>query len=187
MPLKKILGRLGRERPARLLYRRIVEQARQPSFYALLGVPDTVNGRFDMITLHAFLLFERLGREKDEKNAALAQEVFDEMFLDMDHNLREMGVSDVSVGKKVRRMAEIFYGRLSAYREALKSAGDDALRDALRRNIYGGVEAPEGALAELAAYVRTADAMLRRMADRQLRKGEVSFPPAPAKEQANER
>ena len=93
--------------------------ARHPVAYAEWGVPDTLDGRFDMITLHTFLVLDRLKGE----DRAFRQELVDEFFRDMDRSLREMGVGDLSVGKKVRKMAEVFYGRLAAYDKAL--AGPD--------------------------------------------------------------
>jgi cytochrome b pre-mRNA-processing protein 3 len=103
-------------------------------------VPDTVDGRFDMIVLHAFLVFDRL-RQEDDEARALSQAVFDEMFRDMDRSLREMGASDVGVGPKVRRMAEVFYGRSRVYTQALQETGEarrQALTSALARNVYAG-------------------------------------------------
>ena len=180
--LRKLLARLGRDAPPRRTYRQIVVQARQPAFYAGLGVPDTVSGRFDMIVLHAFLLFERLRRPEREAAADFAQEVFDEMFLDMDHNLREMGVSDVAVGKRVRRMSEVFYGRVAAYRAALDAGDDAALEDAFRRNIFAG-KAPEGAPRALCLYVMEALELLRGIPEARLCRGEIAFPAPPPMEE----
>ncbi len=178
MFLSKFLDRLRREPPEREAYRQIVVQARQPAFYEHLQVPDTVTGRFDMITLHAFLVLERLRGEKDEQTARFAQGLFDEMFLDMDHNLREMGVGDVAVGKKVRRMAEVFYGHVGAYKAALEEPEDAALQEALNRNVYGGKATP-GTLAAMAGYVRRALKILHDQPSAQIRKGQLSFPPPP--------
>jgi cytochrome b pre-mRNA-processing protein 3 len=137
--------------PPERLYGEIVAQARQPWLYTTAGVPDTVDGRFDMIVLHAFLVFDRL-RQEDDEARAFSQAVFDEMFKDMDRSLREMGASDVGVGPKVRRMAEVFYGRTRVYAEALQQSGEarrQALVSALARNVYAGVdEAGAGALAD---------------------------------------
>jgi cytochrome b pre-mRNA-processing protein 3 len=97
-----------------------VAAARQEVFYARWAVPDTVDGRFDMIALHLFLVLERL---KGEGQAVedFRQVLTDTFFQDMDRSLREMGVGDISVGKKVRKMAEAFYGRVQAYAAALSS------------------------------------------------------------------
>lgn len=138
------------------LYAEAVRQARTPVFYDGLGVPDTLDGRFEMISLHVFLLIDRLRRDGEE-GRELAQALFDAMFTDMDVCLREMGVGDLSVGKKVKQMAEGFNGRSIAYSEALE-AGEpgEPLREALRRNVYGTLAAPPppGALDALSGYVR---------------------------------
>ena len=139
--------------PPERLYGEIVAQARQPWLYTTAGVPDTVDGRFDMIVLHAFLVFDRLRREDDEAKA-FSQAVFDQMFRDMDRSLREMGASDVGVGPKVRRMAEVFYGRTRVYSEALEQSGKgrrQALVSALARNVFAGGD--DTAAATLAGYV----------------------------------
>ena len=143
--------------PVSGVYDAIVAQARQPWFYEQCSVPDTVEGRFDMIILHAFLLFERLKGHGDEV-AQFSQNVFDAMFADMDRSLRELGVGDLAVGKKIRKMAEMFYGRADAYSRALQS-DDDALQKAIARNIF-----PDGGASEdirrLAGYTRRAHAAL---------------------------
>ncbi len=180
MILKRLFARFDPEPPQRRLYRRIVEQSRQPAFYADLGVPDTVNGRFDMITLHAFLVMNRLRRERTEAAADFAQALFDEMFLDMDHNLREMGVPDTGIAKRIRRMSEAFYGRVAAYRQALDENDDDALKDAFRRNIFEGKAQP-AVLDAVAAYVHAAEARLNAQPFKALARGEVDFPPPPAR------
>jgi cytochrome b pre-mRNA-processing protein 3 len=124
--------------PERRCYEAIVAAARHPVFYADWGVPDTLDGRFDMISLHAFLVLDRLkGTEQ-----AFRQGLVDEFFADMDRSLREMGVGDLSVGKKVRKMAEVFYGRLAAYDQAL-AAVPGALEAAIARNVFP--DQPEGA------------------------------------------
>ncbi len=109
------------------------------------GVPDTVTGRFDMITLHSFFVMEHLGG-KGDKESKFNQVLFDEVFLDMDHSLREMGVGDLSVGKKVRKMSAIFYGACNGYRSALaepKKDREKALGQAFKRNILGKQIEPE--------------------------------------------
>ncbi len=116
------------------LYGVIVAQARQPAFYSELGVPDTLEGRFEMLILHAFLYLHRLKNE-DEAAKAVAQKVFDAMFTDMDQSLREIGIGDLSVPKKIKKMAAAFYGRAAAYDAALEE-GREALASAVQRNVY---------------------------------------------------
>ena len=111
--------RLLRKRPnATPLYTEIVRQARQPDFYNKLGVPDTYNGRFDLIALHAFIIMRRL-KSIGKNGETLSQALFDCMFIDIDKNLREMGVGDLSVGKKIKNLAAAYYGRVKAYEGAL--------------------------------------------------------------------
>jgi cytochrome b pre-mRNA-processing protein 3 len=144
MFFKRFFNPTANAKTAREIYLLIVAKARQPYFYAELGVPDTVDGRFDMITLHAILVIEFIA-QGGKASKALSQQLFDEMFADMDRSLREMGAGDLSVGKKVRKMAEVFYGRAKAYREALAHDDEDSLTAALARNVYGGEGHPENA------------------------------------------
>lgn len=139
------------DRAARRLYTRIVEQARQPEFYVTWGVPDTVDGRFEMIALHAFLVLHRLKREGTAA-ADLAQALFDVLFLDMDVGLRELGVGDLGVGRRVKAMAAGLYGRIAAYEAGLEQ-GSETLVAALRRNLYGTVEPGDRELRTMAAYL----------------------------------
>lgn len=140
--------------PERRCYEAIVAAARHPVFYAEWGVPDTLDGRFDMITLHTFLVLDRLKGVIPE----FRQELVDELFRDMDRSLREMGVGDVSVGKKVRKMAEVFYGRVAAYDKTVAEPGD-LLAAAISRNIFPDGNAGIGA-ERLSAYMLTQRAQL---------------------------
>ena len=162
---------------AMLAYHRVVEQARQPIFFAEYGVPDTVDGRFELICLHAFLYLHRLKRERPLA-APLAQRFFDTMFADFDRSLREMGTGDLSVGRHIKRMAQGFYGRIQAYDAGL--AGDDTeLGGALLRNLYGTAPPAEAALETMAAYLRREDAGLRDADATELLAGRVGFGPPP--------
>ncbi len=136
------LMRRGRhERTGFELYGHTVAAARDPYLYTDLGVPDTLDGRFDMVGLHTFLLIQRLKREP-APGPALAQAVFDAMFSDMDINLREMGVGDLSVGRKMRVMWEAFHGRAAAYASAMTGGDMVALEAALTRNVWRGEPPP---------------------------------------------
>lgn len=158
-------------------YRRIVGQARLPSFYAECGVPDTLDGRFELVVLHAALVFRRL---KDEAEAAdFAQQLFDHLFADMDQSLREMGVGDLSVGKHIKRMAEGFYGRVVAYDKALSQVGQDDLASALMRNLYGTVEADPDAISIMVDYVRQQAAQIAGQSVDAIMAGQVIFGAAP--------
>jgi cytochrome b pre-mRNA-processing protein 3 len=154
----RLLGRNRDERTGYQLYGAAVAAARQPAFYAGLGVPDTLDGRFDLVGLHVFLLIRRL-RALPPPGPALAQAVFDAMFNDMDLNLREMGVGDLSVGKRVRAMWEAFHGRSSAYQAALEGRDAMKLAEALERNVWRGKPAGEACVA-LARQMLAQDAHL---------------------------
>ncbi len=171
-------GRL--ERPAYLLYGAAVTAARAETFYATLGVPDTLDGRFDLVSLHVYLVVRRL-TACPPPGPDLAQKVFDAMFADMDVNLREMGVGDLGVGRRNRAMWEAFHGRSAAYATALEAPDDAALAEALRRNVWRGAEVPaEDAPLRLAAIVRTCVAALARQDIAALARGTVIFPEASA-------
>lgn len=141
----------------RSLYGAIVAQARQPRFYREYGVPDTVNGRFDMIVLHLALVLERTEALGDPART-LGQDVFDLFCSEMDGHFREVGISDLKVPKEMREVGQAFYGRRSVYRAALAEGGNAALEAALVRNIYPGKAGADAA--RLAAYVRAAWQML---------------------------
>ncbi len=132
------------------VYASIVAQSRQEIFYARWDVPDTLNGRFDMISLHLSLLFQAL-RTSREQDRQFSQAVFDLFFKDMDRSLREMGVGDMAVPKKIQKMGELFYGMLSSLTGALEGNDREALVQTLSRNIYDG-QTPPG-LDRLADYV----------------------------------
>lgn len=154
------------------LYGAIVAASRAPMFYEGWGVPDTLDGRFELIALHAFLAMRRLKQAGD--SAAFSQALFDTMFADLDRNLREMGVSDLGVGRQVKTMAKAFYGRILAYERGL--AGTDSLDDALRRNLYGTVAPNAAQLVAAAAYLRRQAQALDAVPVARLLSGD--FPPA---------
>lgn len=164
--------------PVADLYEAIVAQARKPAFYTGLGVPDTVNGRFEMVSLHAFLVLRRL-KAAASPAAGLGQALFDTMFADMDLSLREMGAGDLGVGRRVKAMAEGFYGRISAYDAALAGADLEALAEALRRNVYGTLKPPDAASADavaaLARYVSASADSLASQDDTELAAGRPRF------------
>jgi cytochrome b pre-mRNA-processing protein 3 len=165
------------ERAGFALYGAAVAAAREPYLYKSLGVPDTLDGRFDLVSLYAFLLIHRL-RELPERGPALAQSVFDAMFSDMDMNLRELGVGDLSVGKRVRAMWEAFHGRANAYTAAMQAANSVALETALARNVWRGAPPPDGAPEALARLVLAQTAYLNRQTPATLASGEARFLPA---------
>ena len=154
----------------RSCYEAIVAAARHPVFYADWGVADTLDGRFDMISLHAFLVLDRLKGEQQ----AFRQALVDELFADMDRSLREMGVGDLSVGKKVRKMAEVFYGRVAAYDLALGGA-EGALEAAIARNVFPDGPEAESGPRRLSAYVMAQRAHLASQDTGAIARGVVHF------------
>ncbi len=154
------------------LYGAVVAQARRPAFYTDFAVPDTVDGRFDLLVLHLVLLLRRLGQES-ELRRALGQDLFDAFCRDLDANLREMGTGDLAVPKRMQRFAEAFYGRQAAYVEAL-AAEPRAIENALARNIFG--RDADASAVRLADYVRSAVRDLDAQADDTLNRGAVEFP-----------
>jgi cytochrome b pre-mRNA-processing protein 3 len=169
---------------AELAYSRVVEQARRPAFFVEHGVPDTLDGRFEMICLHAFLYLHRLKAE-GARGTALGQRFFDTMFADFDRSLREMGTGDLSVGREIRRMAEAFYGRVAAYERGL-AAERGVLQPALARNLFGTAAPSADRLVSMANYVQCEAAQLARQPAAQLLAGEVCFGPPPPASAAGE-
>ncbi len=171
------LARLFRRRDAAAhpLYGQIVAQARQPDFYRAAGVPDTVQGRFEMIALHMFLVLHRL-KQEGGAGADLAQDLFDLMFQDMDRNLRELGTGDLAVGKRIKTLAKELYGRIAAYEKGLTGGtGAAELEQALARNIFADAPIPPGALTALADYLRRSVPVLARQPYTDLAAGKVAF------------
>lgn len=173
-----MFGRLFAKDPlkarARVLYDAVLEAARRPALYGPGGAPDTVDGRFDLIVLHAILLFRRL-RDGGEPGKRLAQLVFDIMFDDMDAALREMGTGDLSVGKRIKAMGEAFYGRAKAYEAALAAGDEVALTDAIVRNMFDsdGGEADAPRAAAFARYAMKSASQLAGQAPDALIEGEA--------------
>jgi len=177
MKLSNLFKKMSSIPPERAVYAQIVAKARQPWLYRNAGVPDTVTGRFDMITLHSFLVLEHVaGKGKIETE--FAQALFDEIFLDMDYSLREMGVGDLSVGKKIRKMSEIFYGACNGYRSAFEQTGENrhkAIKQALKRNITGDDASPEQ-LDKLVEYSLRAKAQIEEMSVEKILAGQFDWP-----------
>lgn len=174
-----LLKRRPHDRAGFQLYGAAVAQARSPHYFAALGVPDTLDGRFDMVALFAFLLVDRLQQDESPQGAALAQAVFDAMFSDMDQNLRQMGVSDLSVGKRVKAMWTAFHGRAHSYQDALDRGDSAMLEAALARNVWRAEVPPPGAAA-LAGELRAQRRHLAAQPVAALAAGRVDFLPAGA-------
>jgi cytochrome b pre-mRNA-processing protein 3 len=156
--LKRLFQAPRFQAEGRRLYAQIVAQARLPVFYTGFGVPDTIDGRFEMLCLHAYALFHRL-KGHDEDAEALAQAIYDAMFGDLDGSLRELGVADLGVGRRIKTMTEALNGRIQAFDRAF-AAGDAALRDTTRRNVYGTVSPRDAEVAAMVTYLQQVRAAL---------------------------
>jgi cytochrome b pre-mRNA-processing protein 3 len=154
------------------LYVAAVAAAREPFFYAELGVPDTIDGRFDLVGLHACMLIRRL-RRMPPPGGQVAQAVFDAMFSDMDINLRELGVGDMGIARNVRAMWEAFHGRATVYEAAMDDPDPAVLEAALARNVWRGAETTGAA--RLASVVRKQMAGLESASPGELMAGRVHF------------
>ncbi|OAE97433.1 ubiquinol-cytochrome C chaperone [Bradyrhizobium centrolobii] len=154
------------------IYGMIVTQAREPIFYRELGVPDTVNGRFDLLLLHLCLLLRRL--RAAQGGAELSQALFDRFCEDMDDNLREMGVGDQTVPKRMRAFGEAFYGRAQAYDQAIDGGGE-ALASAICKNILNGTGMDQAR--QLAVYAQATEVDLSRTDEGALLRASFGFPP----------
>ena len=167
----------GRERNRTItdaLYAEIVAAARQPEFYSDWNVPDTPLGRFEMLSLHMFLLQHRL-RGESGTIREIAQVLTDDFFTEVEHSLRELGIGDMGVPKRMKKLARMFYGRTTAYADALERGDADALRAALARNIRpDAADWPEAA--SLATYVMAAEKVLAGQDLDKIGSGSVRFP-----------
>ncbi len=145
----------------RRLHDKAVAKSRAPSLYSEMGAPDTVEGRFELLTLHVVLLLDRLGRESAAAEAS-RQALFDTYLGDLDGALREMGVGDLSVGKRMKALGAAFYGRASAYSAAFDALPDRTqLEDLIRRTVLSGGLAVDAC--PLTKYVISARAALARV------------------------
>lgn len=147
--------RAGARGTASELYGRVVAAARQPMFYRDMGVADTPEGRFELVALHLFLALEALRLRATAEQDAVSRMTIEAFVADMDDCMREMGVGDLTVSKKVKRAAAAFYERSAAYRRGLEAPANDAMREALTRWVYGEDQARQGNAAALARYVMT--------------------------------
>jgi cytochrome b pre-mRNA-processing protein 3 len=149
--LKKLFSPPPFTHEAHEAYIRLVAQARKPVFYTQAGVPDALDGRFDVIILHVFLLIHRLRKEAGNQAPEFIRVLSEVFFSDMDRSLREMGSSDTGISKRIKKMVQAFYGRLHGYELAV--ADPELLHDALARNLYRNTDTPIEHLNFMADYV----------------------------------
>jgi cytochrome b pre-mRNA-processing protein 3 len=160
------------------LFGRLVAQARARVFYEQLGVPDSVDGRFDMVALHTFLVFQRL-RGQGDRAAILSQALYDTLINDFEASLRQLGAGDVGVGKRIRVMTEALQGRIKAYETALAGTQLD-LEGALRRNLYGTTDPDMDAVRAVANYLRRGKELADSQPVDRILRGIFEFPAVPA-------
>ncbi len=173
----RLFQRPRRERTIAALYGAIVAQSRLPVFFADLGVPDTLEGRFETVSLHAWMVMRRLAMG-GKPVADFNQGLFDFMFADLDFNLREMGAGDMKVGDKVKDLASHYYGRVGAYDAGIAAKDDPSvLESALDRNLYGSTLPDAAHVTALARYVRRQLAHLEAFPIDRLLAGQVEFLP----------
>jgi cytochrome b pre-mRNA-processing protein 3 len=177
MGLLNIFYKGRHERAGFALYTEAVHAARAPVYFQSFGVPDTLDGRFDLVGLFATLVIRRL-RALPDPGPAVAQAVFDAMFADMDFNLRELGVGDLSLPKRMKAMWEAFHGRALAYQSVLASGDAAGLEAALARNVWRGAP-PDRAAGALAAATLRQDRHLATQDLPALQAGRIDFLPAP--------
>lgn len=172
--LRLVKARSELQRKAGDLYGVVVTQARQPAFYAELGIPDTPIGRYELVVLHLFLVLRRL--QDVPGGAGELPRILVEAFVeDMDDSLRELGTGDLAVARKVRRAAAGLYERSQVYKQALSDGGSEALTVALASHL--AIESNARQLASLAGYARAASASLAAQDAAFLLEGKVTFPP----------
>lgn len=156
------------------LYGAIMAQSRLPSFYLDYAVSDTPEGRFELLVLHVHLVFRRLAA--DEAGRKAGQRLFDYFIADMDAALRELGIGDMKVGKKMRGVGEAYYGRAHAYDSGLNNNGETALAAALQRNVYAGEESRTVEARHLAHYVIDVASALSAQETSAIADGSIKFP-----------
>jgi cytochrome b pre-mRNA-processing protein 3 len=163
---------------AERLYAAAVSQARSPAFYVEMGVADRIDARFELYTLHVLLLVLRL-KDEGAAGADPAQDLFDAYVSALDHALRELGVGDVSMARKMRSLGQALYGRMSAYEGPLRAGEAAALSQGLARNVMESEAATE-ASDRLAAYALTARAALAEQPLSDILAGKPAWPQAGA-------
>ncbi len=179
--LKWLMGPSDLDRKAEKLYGTVVAAARRPAFYADLSVPDTPEGRFELVALHLFLLMDRLSAAGEDAHP-LIQRTIETFITDMDDCMREFGVGDISVAKKVKRAAAVFYDRSGSYRSALNEPGEAALSRAVGAAIETAADAPPVAAGAIARYIRNARDTLQNLPLAAVEAGDVAFPAIPQKD-----
>lgn len=155
--LQNLFRPSSRTRIGEALYEQAVRQARDPAFYRDLGVADRIDARFELYTLHVLLLVMRL-RDEGERGGEAGQDLFNTYVSALDNVLRELGVGDVVIGKKMRKLGEALYGRMTTWETSLRDEDAEGLAAGLARNVYESENAAAGSA--LAAYALASRARL---------------------------
>lgn len=167
--LRKIFAADPFQLPAHEAYVSLVEQSRKPFFYQDCGIADTLDGRFDVIVLHMFLLTHRMKNTAPE----FLRAVWETFFSDMDRSLREMGASDTGIGKRIKKMVQAFYGRMDAYSSTIE---DEAkFKESLERNLYRDNQVTDAQTALLISYIKQNLEHLHKQEAESITSGKVSF------------
>ena len=174
--IKNIFSFSREKKIAHKLYKTIVKQARQPAFYVNCGVADTFDGRFDLISLHMILIIRRMKSDIDQSRK-ISQALFDYMFDDIDLNLRELGIGDMGVLHRVKKMTKAFYGRLESYDQALNLKDNARLSASLERNLYREISVTDVNLRAMTAYTHEQSLHLDNVDISNLLAGELNFCP----------
>ncbi|KQO80354.1 ubiquinol-cytochrome C chaperone family protein [Rhizobium sp. Leaf262] len=156
-------------------YTTLTTAARHPDFYLHLNVPDTVMGRFELLAIVMILYFRRT-KSSATSGQEIAQEIIDAFFQDLDHSMRELGIGDQGVPKRMKKFAGMFFGRLESYAAALDNADAEALAAALTRNIYPQAEVPAPDMRGLANWMMTASDVLSAQSEELIATGQVTLP-----------
>ncbi|PZM16908.1 ubiquinol-cytochrome C chaperone [Rhizobium tubonense] len=174
-----IFGLFGKRNHNRTIvdrqYAALSATVRQPAFYAELDVPDTVMGRFEMLSLVMILFFRRT-RSSETSGQEIAQEIVDAFFQDIDYSIRELGIGDNGVPKRMKKLAGMFYGRLESYSAAMDHNDRDALAEALRRNIYPQPNEGAPAMLGLADWMMIAETHLAAISEADIATGSAALP-----------
>ncbi|MFC3071826.1 ubiquinol-cytochrome C chaperone family protein [Shinella pollutisoli] len=165
----------GNRRIVEKQYAALTAAARRPGLYARLGVPDTVMGRFEMLSAMLILYFRRT-RSSARSGQEIAQEIVDAFFEDVDHSIRELGVGDVGVPKRMKKFAGMFYGRLESYAAALDSGDREALAAALGRNIHPEAGEAAPSMRALADYLFSVEAAMAALPEDAIETGALAVP-----------
>lgn len=136
------------------LYRMIVKQTRSEWFYLNLKIDDSPFGRFEVMTIHLFIVLRRLKEEKSAQSAEIAQQISNIFVVDLDHSLRDLRISETKLAKQFNKFIQGFYGRLIAYDAGIET-GDEALNEAIHKNLFAGKFEKDAEITLVAAYVKT--------------------------------